>query len=200
MTIKITEIRTGRIAIFTPYNPDFVAAMKKKIGGCRWDAEARCWTAPASAAEGVREILRSIYGADDKQASSEPTCRVRVSFAETLCADRAPFTMFGKVIASASGRDSGARVGEGVVFTQGTPKSGGSMKNWETQIPCGCIVEIADVPISLWSRYQASADPENDGYTAERSDAPTVDREALQAEKARLLARLAEIEKILEAK
>jgi hypothetical protein len=200
MTIKINALQNDKIAIYTPYNPEFVAALKKRIGGCRWNADGKCWTAPASAVENVREIMRDVYGADDQQAASEPTCKVRMIVTDTLIGKCAPATAFGRIIASATGRDSGARLGDGVALLQGRVYSDGSFKNWKTCIDCDSVLEISDVPVSKWQRYLDSvAAGEDLGYTAERIDAPTVNHEALEAEKVRLLARLAEIEKLLNA-
>ena len=49
-------------------------------------------------------------------------------------------------MARAYGRDSGAKIGEGVVFLEGGASSGGSVKNWYTTIKKGSVFEVRDVP------------------------------------------------------
>ena len=75
--------------------------------------------------------------------------RVRVTALQNISADRGPIVLLGRIIASARGRDSGARVGEGVAFIDGKPQSGGSVKNWTTEISEGSIFVVADVPTTL---------------------------------------------------
>ena len=42
--IKVT-IKDGRASIYTPFNRDFVAAIRN-VGGRKWDGENKCWTVP----------------------------------------------------------------------------------------------------------------------------------------------------------
>lgn len=99
--------------------------------------------------------------------------------------------ILGKSIASAWGRDSGARVGDDVAFVEGRPESGGSFKNWRSVVPAGSVVVLHNVP-------QAALQMElPEGVTAEVMQPATIDRDALQAERKHLLARLAEIDQLL---
>ena len=103
--------------------------------------------------------------------------------------------MGGKPLAIATGRDSGAKPGEGVAFIEGSPKSGGSAKNWYTIIPAGCVCEIYRVPkskaVELLSEqptyYKVSIKSQNQA-----------DREELVCEKKKLLERLSEINRLLD--
>ena len=188
MTIKITtESNTAYLS--TPYNADFVAAIKQ-IGGATWDRDRRAWAIPADAIDQAREIMRRVYGADDRP-SAEPSVIVRLTFGREVYKLRAPVTILGKTIASAWGRDSGARVGDDVAFVEGRPESGGSVKNWCSVVPAGSVVVLHNVP-------QAALQMElPEGVTAEVMQPATIDRTALEAERERLMARLAEIDQLL---
>ena len=53
--IKVT-IKDGRASIYTPFNRDFVAAIRN-VGGRKWDGENKCWTVPEEALPEVRKIM-----------------------------------------------------------------------------------------------------------------------------------------------
>lgn len=191
-TMKI-EI-TGEFAnVFTAYNPDFVKQIKT-IGGARWDAAQKAWKVPANTVDDVRSIMQEVYGETDVPAASNEKVNVRLTFEKQICEWRAPVTIFGKTIASAFGRDSGARVGDGVSFVSGRPQSGGSMKNWETVIPVGCVCVLHDVPKAM-----ATQDNIPDGVSFEiEQRSEEAERNALLAERERLIRRIAEIDALLE--
>lgn len=184
-------VTNGIAAIYTPYSSEFVQRVKA-LGG-RWDAADRCWNVCEQTVEMVREAMREIYGRCD----TEPTATVTVvaTFSNELSAWHEGVRLFGRVLAAARSRDSGARVGDGVAFIKGKPTSGGSQANWRTFIPAGCEVEIYDVPADYAAECMATL-PE--GITAHIKEAqPTIDRDALVEERVRLLARIAEIDALL---
>lgn len=187
--MKITSISAGKITIDTPYNPAFVQRIKA-MGG-RWDTMGRVWVTDERNAEAVRAAMREVYGRDDTPGADLVSVRVIVS--GTIYAGRGPVVLFGRTIASATGRDSGARVGDGVAFTQGAPRSGGSMKNWATEVRPGAVILIHDVPRAA---VEARLNWE-DSYGAFEIIESAPNRQALEEERARLQARLAEIEQIL---
>ena len=191
--IKVT-IKDGRASIYTPFNRDFVAAIKTNIGGRKWDSDERCWTVPEEALPQVRQIMMDIYGETDlPDAGGSVT--VKVTFKEEWYERCNDVIIFKKVIASARGRDSGARSGDDVTFLEGKPTSGGSMKNWKSVVPAGCVVLLRHVPKAVWEQ-----DKDSEYYTAEIVDeGKDVRRKELEEEKARLLARIAEIDKELAA-
>lgn len=145
--IKITKVADDKIEVRTPYNPQFVS--KIKTAGARWNAIDKAWTMHAANIDVAREILRAVYGRDDMPAVDEKLVRVRVTALQNISADRGPIVLLGRIIASARGRDSGARVGEGVAFVEKKPQSGGSVKNWTTEIEEGSVFVVADVPTTL---------------------------------------------------
>ena len=71
--IKVT-IKDGRASIYTPFNRDFVTAIKSNIGGRKWDSDERCWTVPEEALPQVRQIMMDVYGETDlpDAGGSEP--------------------------------------------------------------------------------------------------------------------------------
>ena len=192
--IKV-NIENGRAKVFTPFNRDFVAAIKN-VGGRKWDADNKCWTVPEESLSQVRQIMMDVYGETDlPDAGGSVT--VKVTFKEEYSERRDDVIIFKKVIASARGRDSGARPGDDVTFLEGKPTSGGSMKNWESVVPAGCVVLLRHVPLSVWEQDK---DSDSEYYTAEIIDeGKDVKRKELEEEKARLLARIAEIDKELAA-
>lgn len=192
MDFKIT-IAKGFAQIKTPYNADFVSKIRM-VGGAKWDAEKRRWTVPETAVPAVREIMRDVYGRDDLVEGE--TVSVRLTFAETLERTTTSVIIMGHTISRAYGRDSGANPGDGVSFVQGECFSGGSMRNWTSGVKGGSVVIVDKVPVSL---YEREKDQLPRGVTCEivENDCPT-SRIQLEEEKSRLLARIAEIDKMLE--
>lgn len=183
------EVLNEKAYVITPYNADFIKAIKG-IGGARWNREHSAWEIPANSIEQAREIMRNVYGEDDLPDTS-PRVEVRLSFTKDVTACCEAVTIYGKTVARAYGRDSGARPGEDVAFVTGKPTSGGSMKNWTSVVPEGCVVILHNVPEVLLSQ----ALPE--GCTMERVNPIEINRAALEAERAKLLARLSEIDTLL---
>lgn len=151
--IKIKKVRGDKIALYTPYNPQFVS--KIKAAGARWNAEGKAWTMPAANIDIARDILREVYGHDDTPQPDEKLVRVKVTVLQSVSATCGPIVLLGRVIASAYGRDSGARVGDGVSFIEGQPRSGGSMRNWTTDIREGSVFVVVDAPSTLLSTLDA---------------------------------------------
>lgn len=182
------DIDSGKALITSPYNPDFVKRVK--LMGGKWDAGRRVWKVDEGFIEDVRSTMREIYGRDDRGELSG-TCTVIVSFSEDVDGYKSPVTVFGRVIASAYGRDSGAKVGEGCAFLEGRPESGGSMKNWCTTVPAGSRVKIMNVPKCVLSDMSLP-----DGVSFMVTD-DEINREALLEEKENLVKRLKEIDRLL---
>lgn len=181
------KIENGKAQVFTPYNAEFVSRIKL-LGG-RWNPSQKCWTVVEDAVEDVRAAMRNIYGQDDQPVSE--TVDVILTFDNAVSIWRGPVTILGRTIASAMGRDSGARVGENVMFLEGAPKSGGSVKNWHTIVPAGCVVKLPNLPKMAITECELPASVRMEVVGQD------IDRAALTEEKARLLARLAEINALL---
>lgn len=80
------------------------------------------------------------------------TIRVRATFEETVSEYKSPVRCLGVTIAKASSRDSGAYVPSEVVYIEGEADSGGSMKNWRTNVFSGAVVEF-DVPQFIYDKF-----------------------------------------------
>lgn len=188
--MKITTMN-GRAYVDTPYNPDFVKAIKG-IGGHKWEPEKRCWSVPETAVSAVRAIMEDIYGYSD--LVPDETISLKVTFLNDVSSTRSDVVLFGKVMAHASGRDSGARVGDDVAYIRGGASSGGSTRNWCSIVREGSIATLSNVNKSVYAR--AEADPDIKVEVIE-TDTHSDDRQKLLAEKERLLKRITEIDAIL---
>ena len=190
----MTQIRTekqqnGTVNVYTPYNRDFVAGIKR-IGGARWNTNAKCWNIPEAGLEDARQMMQRCYGETDIPQEGQKMVTIRIRFDNNYAERCSGVAAFGKTLAVARGRDSGARVGEDAILEEGSITSGGSAKNWTTEIAAGSVFRIT-VPESI---YKA----EKDSWNVEVvEDAKEDRRAALIAEREKLLARLAEIEKEL---
>ena len=109
----------------------------KNLGG-KWDSEAGAWVFSALVADKVEEL---------DELFNSPKIGVELHFKSHVSA-QPHLTAYGYILATAFGRDSGAKIGANVAFVEGKPTSGGSMKNWTCVIPEGCVVRLM-VPKAL---------------------------------------------------
>lgn len=186
-----TTLTDGKLSVQSPYHPDF-PKRARKLGG-KWDGGSKRWSFDARDEPRVRELCREIYG-EDGSADAE-TCTIRVRYPTQGWADKGALYVAGRQVARAFGRDSGARLGEGVVLFEGDIGSGGSRNNWATVCDKGTVFEVRDVPVPAAEAALCDADVDDLEITILRDG--EVDREALRAEGLRLLARLREIEAAL---
>lgn len=151
--IKIKEAmaENGKaiIKIYTPYNADFVPRLKALKA--KWDGDGKCWAAPALLIDAVRDALRDCYAYTDLDDVQYIALRVKIH--TTYSSDYyEPLVMYGKTIAKASGRDSGARYDNDVAYISGQPDSGGSRKNWYAVVREGAELILQDVAQPLYER------------------------------------------------
>lgn len=184
------EVENGKAKLFTPYNPTFVTKIKG-IGSAKWNSEDRCWMIPEENIEEAREIMRSVYGAADNDVAE--TVKVKVTVLECVWAKRRPYTLMGKVLSKAYGRDSDATPGEDVAYISGYCRSGGSVKNWESQVDKGSVIVLSNVNKTLYELYLENP---NEDLKVELMESKKSKNELLK-EKEQLLERLNEIEKEL---
>lgn len=182
------ETRDGKIYVKSPYNPE-MPSPAKRIGG-RWSAPY--WVFDARDEARVRELCIKIYGTDGSPATGDlVTVRCRI-FDGDWNKKTGGLFLAGRQVACAAGRDSGAKLGGGVVIIEGRGfTSSGSMKNWYTTGRDGTIFEIRDVP-------RAAAEREIDAWEGLEvsivEPAATDARAALTAQRAALKQQLDEIE------
>jgi len=189
MTVKVT-VDGGKVMVTSPYNTEFVCGAKR-LGG-KWAAPT--WIFDAREERAVRDLCVRVYGTDGVSMPDLVTIKVTLTQKdEVRCG---PITIFGRTVARAFGRDSGAKLGDGVVLLEGGFTSGGSRANWTTTThTSGAVVLMHDIP----RKAAEAAIAAGDKRIAIVPDEPpsTIDRAALEEERERLLARLAEINDLL---
>lgn len=186
------EVIDGRAYVYTPYNPAFVKAVKG-IGGAKWDGERQCWSVPDAAVSAARMIMEDVYGYSDQVP--DDTVTLKVTFLSDVSSTCSDVVLFGKVMAHARGRNSGARVGDDVAYIRGGASSGGSVKNWRSIVEEGSVAILSNVNKHVYEK--AEADPDIQVEVVETSTSVD-DRQKLLEEKERLLKRIAEIDAILD--
>jgi len=193
MKIKI-HTTTTTITVSSPYNSDFVTSARR-LGG-RFDETPKNWVFDIRDEERVRDLCLACYGDNGRVRD---TVTLRVTWKEEGGASRRAISIHGRTIATAFGRDSGARTGEGIVTLAGGFDSGGSMKNWSTRVNGGTIVLVRDFPRAVALEIIEKQKPDDNRECAIEPETPVVDRDALSKERDLLLTRLAEINTLLDA-
>lgn len=186
------ETREDKALVTTPYSAEFVKKIKS-IGGARWNAKAKAWEIPAGSVDTARAFMMEVYGESDISTATAKV-DVRIEAMERLIGYREAYSIMGRTIAQAWGRDSGARIGDGVDFLNDSPESGGSAKNWTTEIPKGSIFVVHGVPEAIAQTFISGEHPD---MKAEIATDLKTNKKALEEERERILKRLAEIEALL---
>ena len=181
------DVVGGKAAVYTPYYPDFIDKIKRKTG--KWDAGQGAWIIEASAIDAVRKAMREEYGRDDQSVGE--TVRVRLTFLDSWYEDKGPVALLGRILSRAYSRDGGGKAGEGVIYINGRPSSGGSKNNWRSIVPKGSVIELPNIPKALVEGYEI------EGVEIEIMPETFIDVEALRAERERCAARIAEIDAML---
>lgn len=132
----------GICTLKTPFYNEKMVSTCRKLGG-KWDPTASAWVFSGLVCDKVDEL-------DEKYNSR--LIQIEVKVLQKFYEYESAATIAGFTIARAYGRDSGAKIGEGISFIEGKPDSGGSRKNWATiikegsvfrmQIPENCITDI----------------------------------------------------------
>lgn len=141
MGIKM-EVAGGRVMIYSPYNRAFVARARK-LGGS-WDSTGKAWKFDERDVERVKSLVADVYG--HYFDSDVEIVDVRITSADGIEIYRKPIYCGPREVARAWGRDSGAKLGDGVVQLEGRIMSGGSVKNWQTRCSAGSVFEVRDFP------------------------------------------------------
>ena len=172
----------GKIGITSPYNANFVSDLKESISGAKWNGSM--WVVSSKAKQVVLNLLQKHYG----YTPEVKYVTVNIKAKKYLSQLHSSISFAGVPIARATGRDSGARVCDGVFKIFGEITSGGSVKNWHTNILEGSEFQLK-VPESM-----AVSD---DDWECVIVKEHKIDIEELKIEKEKLLKRLSEIENIL---
>ena len=88
--------------------------------------------------EQLKKLLVEYYGETGEEQKRTYKITATRNHEEHL----APVTAGGLVIASARGRDTGAKVGEGVYMLEGDIDSTGSVKHWNTWVDEGSVFQV----------------------------------------------------------
>lgn len=96
----------------------------RDLGG-RWDSDVKVWVFSDIVADKIEEL--------DYRWNSD-LVSVEIKALNEISIRQSEVTFCGYQIAKAFGRDSGAKLGEGISMLQGDIDSGGSMKNWVTRV------------------------------------------------------------------
>jgi len=122
----------GICTLKTPSFNEWLVAKCHRLGG-KWDPTVKAWIFSGLVATEVDAL-------DEKYNSK--MVGVELTALTSLYTDREPLTIAGFVIATATGRDSGARVAEGISLIAGKFGSGGSVKNWTTRMSEGTTIRF----------------------------------------------------------
>lgn len=188
--IKTTETT---ITVQGDYNQEFID-QARRLGG-KWDAPK--WVFDIREETAVRAASLECYGTDGNIVD---LVDVQVTIPEDVSHNysngkQRPLELFGRTIARAFGRDSGAKTGDGIVVKAGGFRSGGSMKNWRTINEDNTVIIMRDVSRALVAKHDEHY-PENECFDVEILERTTPVSQ-LQDEKEKLLTRLAEIDATL---
>jgi hypothetical protein len=189
MAMKVTkEENKNQVAYKSPYHPA-LPLRAKRLGG-KWVTEKKVWTFDKRDEKAVDALYDEIYGEHGTEAGELVT--VVATYQKETNGYESDMAIYiaGRQVARAFDRDCGAKLGEGVILRRGSFGSGGSRKNPALVWSNDTIVEIRDVPKKV-------AEISVDGWTMTILEKVTIDKEALLKEKAQLLVRMAEIDKLL---
>lgn len=121
------------------YNHDLVEDCRK-LGG-KWDSEEGCWVFSDIVEDKVEE-LDAEYNTDIIKVEITAVEKDYDGDEANIIGNAAPVRFCGYTIAKATGRDSGAKIGEEISMIKGKIRSGGSMKNWKTVVEHGSVFRL----------------------------------------------------------
>ena len=189
--MKITR-NEKHITVQAEYNSIFVEQARNLAG--KWNDRDKTWVFDIRDEADVLQACYHAYGEDGIRTNK---CDVQVTLPTGYGVDKGTICFFGRQIARAFSRDSGAKVFGGVVVKAGGFCSGGSARHWATCAKEGTVFILRDVSRDL-VEMETDAETYGDAVieilnTTASSSRPAADRAALEAERDRLQARLAEI-------
>jgi hypothetical protein len=198
--VKIS-LTSGKIRCETLYHPEFPAAARD-MGG-KWAAPA--WTFDARDEQRVRDLCLDLFGTDGTPCELV-TLRCNASSALWDAAGTdCELYLAGRLVAKVfSKNDSRAKLGDGVVITEGGFCGGGSTRAPYATSKTGTTFELRDVPRAIADRVREESPELVEIIASPLSPAPDTIKvdpahQALIDERAALLARLAEVDGLLAA-
>lgn len=136
--LEIIE-KDGQVKVTSPYNQKFVNKARNLRG--KWKEDA--WWFDDSIIDYVRDLMMDCFNTTGETPYENVDLLIK-NF--NNCVGCGPVTLFGRTIAKAFGRDSGAKLGDDIIFISGQYRSGGSVKNWNTDITDGNFI-IKNFPL-----------------------------------------------------
>ena len=194
MSIIVTRIE-DEILVSSPYNPK-LPKMARAIGGS-WNVDKSVWIFNKADEKLAEKLYMDIYN----EWENSETIRVRITTHSDIATGNDSVYICGKQVARATGRDSGASVGKDVRWVSGElPTSGGSAKYWCTIVNEGSVFELVNFPVAALEKLANAAEREEFEFTIveEEKSEQVIDVALLIAEREKLLARIEEINKLLE--
>lgn len=182
--IQLTIV-DDKVKVVTPYNDEFV----QKCRNLRGTFKAGAWWFDDSIVDYVREAMIQFFGTTGEVPFETCTLLVK-GFSDYV--QHKPVILFGRTIARAFGRDSGARLGDDIVFISGSYDSGGSVKNWRTNVS-DATFEIHNFPVPSLELPDVKKAIE-DGWCEVKQVRKKRDPEEVKAEIEALKARIIELE------
>lgn len=189
------QVNEGLLLVKCPFNTLFLSEARKRNG--TWEPVIAAWRFDARDEGLLRQVCQRIFGTDGVTPPDVVT--VRLSFPRDVeSRDCAPLAYLGRDIARATGKTSGARLGDGVVLEEGGFISGGSAKYWRVIAKAGTSVLMRDVsrvlvvpgPVEL-GRFSGC------GFAEIVDETPRQATDVLMEERRQLLARLDAVETVL---
>lgn len=185
--IKIIK-KKNKIEAVSPYHPK-LPKEARKLGG-NWDNSKLKWIFDFQDEIKVRNLYIKIYGTDGIINLFE-LVTVKVTILEDWESCKQGLYLYGREIAKAFSRDSGVKIGPGIIIL-GEVRSGGSRKNWKTIVEKGTILEIRDIPKKIYKTEK----PPKEVYVELFSE--NLDKKALLIEKKYLEEKITKIKILLE--
>jgi len=132
-------VEGDKVKVVTPYHPEFVHRARKLRGD--WDGKA--WVFDETMLDYVKDLMIKCYGVTG-EVPYETCILVVTNYNDSNYGGACE--LFGRTIAKAWGRDSGAKLGDDIFLINGSIGSGGSVKNWKTVVT-DATLEIHDFPL-----------------------------------------------------
>lgn len=145
----------GVIIVKTPYNKNFVDKARNLRGS--WKKEA--WVFDDSIEDYVKDALIECYGTTGEEVVEY--CSLVITNYSGYERGR-PLELFGRTIARAYGRDSGAKLGDNIIWISGKYRSSGSVKNWSTDVE-NATFEIQHFPLPR-TKFEDVQDAISEGW------------------------------------
>ncbi len=182
------KIENTKIYVNSEYNKAFISKARYLQG--KW--ESPYWVFPEDNREEVKELLLDTYGEADileDEEQQKVTVEINIETYTDTKGARNELRLDNILLASRMSRDSYVKLADNVMVVNGGFKdSGGSRINPALNPEDNTILRVKNIPLSIYEKVK-----NRDGIRL----VTEIDRKALTEEKERLLARIAEIDNML---